>query len=203
LLIQQSTANLFMRAYGLLTVALVATVFSVMGCATSSVAREPIHRPGPGGSGIYSTFTPGELAFGHQGAAATAPTAASPDQAAVADLDSYLLRPQPRAHKAVSPRPVRASVAALEPAPARAPLLEETPSLHLADNPALSMPTPSVPSSDAASNTPPTARDAQLYAAREDQAKEQQNYRGGDVLVIGASTVLLILLIVLLILLLR
>lgn len=201
MLIQYSTANRLIRAYGVLTVALAATAFSAMGCATSSVARAPIHQPGPGGSGIYATLTPAELALGRQSAAS--PPAASPANPSLADLDSYLLRPEPRAHRAVPSRPVRANVAALEPAPARAALQEESAALHLADSPALNVPVENAQSTDTVSDTTQNARDAQLYASREQQAKEQQKYRGGDVLIISASTILIVLLIVLLIFLLR
>ena len=193
----QHSANRFIRScYGFI-VALAATAIGGMGCATSSVAHAPIHRPGPGGSGSYSTLTPGELAFGHQSASANV---GSPVNSSLGDLDSFLLKSERSTHKAVHPRPVRATLAALEPTPA--PSQGES-LLPQATDPAASLPVPSAPKADTASPAAQNTPDAQLYAARETQSKQQQDYRGGDVLIISASTVLIVLLIVLLIFLLR
>ncbi|HEX7480891.1 MAG TPA: hypothetical protein VF331_24020 [Polyangiales bacterium] len=51
----------------------------------------------------------------------------------------------------------------------------------------------------AVSDPPTASSDAQRYATRELKSEKQQNFRGGDVLVIGAGTLLLILLVVLLV----
>jgi len=117
------------------------------------------------------------------------------------DLDSFLLKSERSTHKAVHPRPVRATLAALEPAPA--PVQGESLLSLATDTPAASLPVPSMPKADAASPAAQNTPDAQLYAARETQSKQQQDYRGGDVLIISAGTVLIVLLIVLLIFLLR
>jgi len=83
------------------------------------------------------------------------------------------------------------------------PMAEPAPQPQAATPPSLPAAAPAQPEA-LALNTPPVpdARDEMRYSEREQQAKKQSNFRGGDAIVISASALVIILLIVILILLL-
>jgi hypothetical protein len=145
-------------------------------CAGATPARAPtLQRPGPASSGLYTTFTPRDLALGDvartDGGLARRPV----------DLDAYLEPVVARSEAAA--RTQRSSLRRQS----------ERPSPSTAAPPAKAVP-------EAAPS--PTASDVERYAARERRSGKQQQYRGGDVIVISATTLIVILLVVILVLLL-
>lgn len=161
------------------------------GCGANLATAPAIHRAGPEGGRNLSTLTPPEMAFGtrtqdHQIDSQMdlsrflKPETEAPVEVAVA------AKPQPRLRTKQTPV-VAAAAVEEEPAIAASPApVQETAPLVVAD----------------LSTTQPTSQDAELYAQREAQSQSQQEYRGGDVLVISASTIVIVLLIALLVVLL-
>ncbi len=155
-------------------------------CGGAFSERAPVqHRAGPAaGYGAYSTFTPQDLVHAGTGAAPDAYARRRPN------IDAYLAPNRARVARAAPVMPSRPAASpsrrAASPSPTPTPTLVASvaPSARLA-------PTP----------TQPATSDLERYAARENRASKQMQYRGGDVIIITASTLIIILLVVILILL--
>jgi hypothetical protein len=158
-------------------------------CGASNAGQVSIQKPGPAGLSLRSgTLTPHDMAFGRPQALAKAHTAR------VTNIDEYLLPDAKRPALPAAPAPAKPQPAQLALAPAKPLELVAVRSEHESTETA---------SMQLATAEPPKQNaDMDRYSARDRQSSELQKYRGGDAIVITASTLVIVLLIVLLLILL-
>lgn len=170
----------------------------VYGCGAQPARPAVDARSAPGGLDVRggATLTPADLAYGG-GPWIDARGVSDARREATVDLDPFL---KPEAVASAQAKP-SAPATPREPARAPAPALPSTaPPAALAA---------SKPEQLAVAEEQPLARaplapnsDLERYGQRERQSRELQSYRGGDAVVISASTLVIVLLVVLLVVLL-
>jgi hypothetical protein len=167
-------------------------------CGASTASQIPMHKPGPGLSVAPRSVTvkPYDMAYGRPTGFASAARVSRPS--ADVDIDQYLL-PSPRAprsHHPALPVPARSRPEQLAALPA--PKAPDAPVANQQSSSANDLETLMSAAEPAQSNP----ADLDRYAQRDRQSSELQKYRGGDALVITASTLVIILLVVLILVLL-
>jgi hypothetical protein len=166
-------------------------------CGASTASQIPMHKPGPGLAVAPRSVTvkPYDMAYGRPTGFASAARVSSRPSAGL-DIDQYLL-PSPRAprphHPALPARSRPEQVAALP-----APKAPDAAVANQESSSATDLETLMTAAEPAQSNP----ADLDRYAQRDRQSGELQKYRGGDALVITASTLVIILLVVLILVLL-
>lgn len=185
---------LSLRKHWLLTVTLLgATLSFSTGCATGGAQRHGIPA-GEWQARLPTSRSPiDELAYGRGGASTPAQLSSDELVALAAPTPDDVLQPAAAAkvvavHKSVARRPQLAAAKVEQPVSAVA---QPAPAAVVTEAPAA----PLLASNDVGME--------QRYAARDQQASDQKQFRGGDAIVITAGALVVVLLIVVLILLLR
>jgi hypothetical protein len=167
-------------------------------CGASTAQQVPIHKAGPAGLGLAQTshsvtMTPYDMAYGRPGALASA---RAPRLAT--RVDDYLLLPEAKTarHPArpIAPARESAKVALAVLAPAKQSV-----------SPAASSESAQGEAAEvqlAAAEPPKSSSGLERYSQRAQNSRDLLQFRGGDAIVITASTLVIVLLIVLLLILL-
>ncbi len=179
--------KIIQNAYWFVAVIAYACAISVLGACGASMPSNPIRGKAAGEWFTHMPSTPGpfgSMAYGRDGSSEAARVANRS-----ARLDAYL-KPEyrERAHALKSPRVTApAPMLATKPVAPPRPALDEQVVAH------------AQPVSVAA---PAAVSDTERYARREAVSKKQQDFKAGDVLVIGLGSLLVVVLIVVLLVLL-